>query len=140
MYWPASPPPSLQSCTGLLRNFVFVISRNFVFRKIFLEFCKNQNYFVKISCFVKFWQNIFYFQFREITKKECLQQPYSYTICHLLLNPPLPSTRRFFNAVRQCYFDMKTNKEPCFSILSSIFLWAALIGSWSHNSWLLSNE
>ena len=34
-------------------------------------------------------------------------------------HPPLPSARRFFNVARQCFFDMKTNKEPYFSILSS---------------------
>ena len=37
-------------------------------------------------------------------------------------HPPLPSAKRFFNAARQCYFDLKTNKEPCFSILSIIIL------------------
>ena len=37
-------------------------------------------------------------------------------------HPPLPSARRFFNVVQQCYFEMKTNKEPCFSILSIIIL------------------
>ena len=37
--------------------------------------------------------------------------------------PPLPSARRFFNAVWQCYFEMKPNKGPCFSILSFIILW-----------------
>ena len=57
------PPPLLQSCIGLLRDIVFVILRNFheifnlVFREIFLEFRENQNYFAKISCFAKFWQN-----------------------------------------------------------------------------------
>ena len=29
----------------------------------------------------------------------------------------------FFNAARQCYFEMKTNKERCLSILSSLILW-----------------
>ena len=38
-------------------------------------------------------------------------------------HPTLPSDRRFFNAARQCYFEMKTNKEPYFSILSSKILW-----------------
>ena len=37
-------------------------------------------------------------------------------------HPPLPSAKRFFNAAWQCYFDMKMNKEPCFSILSIIIL------------------
>ena len=32
-------------------------------------------------------------------------------------HPPLLSARTFFNAVRHCYFEMKTNKEPNFSIL-----------------------
>ena len=38
-------------------------------------------------------------------------------------HPPLLYARRFFNAAWQCYFEMKTNKEPYFSILSSIILW-----------------
>ena len=49
------PPPLLQSCIGLLRNLVFVISQNFpevfnfVFREIFLEFWENLNYFAKLE-------------------------------------------------------------------------------------------
>ena len=39
-------------------------------------------------------------------------------------HPPLPSARRLFNAAWQCYFEMKTNTEPYFSILSSIILWS----------------
>ena len=42
-------------------------------------------------------------------------------------HPPLPSARRFFNAARQSYFEMKTNTEPYFSILSSIILWPHVI-------------
>ena len=48
------------------------------------------------------------------------------TPLHNLLSatpPPLPSARRFFNAERQCYSEMKMHKEPYFSILSSIILW-----------------
>ena len=30
-------------------------------------------------------------------------------------------------SARQCYFEMKINKEPYFSILSSIILWALII-------------
>ena len=56
------------------------------------------------------------------TKLKFLQQPYSYTICRFATHPPLPSAKRFFNAAQQCYFDMKTNKEQCFSILSFIIL------------------
>ena len=37
-------------------------------------------------------------------------------------HPPLPSARRFFNVAWQCYFEIKTNTEPYFSILSSIIL------------------
>ena len=46
-------------------------------------------------------------------------------LLHNLLSathPPLPSARRFFNVARQCFFDMKTNKESYFSILSFIIL------------------
>ena len=34
----------------------------------------------------------------------------------------LLSARKFLNDVRQCYLEMKTNKEPSFSILSSLIL------------------
>ena len=44
------------------------------------------------------------------------------SICRLLYRPS-PSAKTLFNAVRQCYFEMKTNKELCFSILSIIILW-----------------
>ena len=62
-------------------------------------------------------------KFREITKNENFAAT---LLLHNLLSathPPLLSARRFFNAVRQCYFEMKPNKEPCFSILSIIILW-----------------
>ena len=42
---------------------------------------------------------------------------------------PLPSARRFFNAAQQCYFEMKTNTEPYFSVLSSIILCTELKSS-----------
>ena len=45
---------------------------------------------------------------------------------HIFLHdtdPPLLSAKKLFNAMRQCYFEMKPNKEPCFSILSIILLW-----------------
>ena len=45
------------------------------------------------------------------------------SICRLLYRPS-PSAKTLFNAVRQCYFEMKTNKELCFSILSIIILWS----------------
>ena len=32
-------------------------------------------------------------------------------------HPPFPSAWRFFNVARQCYFEIKTNMEPYFSIL-----------------------
>ena len=116
-------PPSLNSCIGLLRNFVYVISRNFheilnivsakfssnfaKIKIILTKFCVLRN-FAKISFnFAKLEENFAkheiknFVKFRKITKMEILQQPYSYTICHLLLTLPLPSARRFFNAVRQ---------------------------------------
>ena len=60
-----TPPPSPNSWIGLLQNFVLCnfakFSRNFLFRfrVIFLKFRENQNYFVKILCFTKVWQNNF---------------------------------------------------------------------------------
>ena len=54
------------------------------------------------------------------------------------LTLPTPSARRFFNVERQCYFEMKMNREPYFSILSSIILWVldimyyvAMLWGWS---------
>ena len=63
-------------------------------------------------------------KFHEITKTKILQPPYSYTISRLLLTSPLPSAIRFYNVVQQCYFEMKTNTEPYFSILSSTIQWS----------------
>ena len=37
-------------------------------------------------------------------------------------HPPLPSAKTFFIAMRQCYFEMKSIKQPYFSILSSLIL------------------
>ena len=65
-------------------------------------------------------------KFRTITK------PKTFAATLLLYNllsathPPLPSAKKFFIAAQQCYFEMKTNKEPYFSILSSIILWYRL--------------
>ena len=44
------------------------------------------------------------------------------SICCCYSDPPLLSAKTLFNAARQCYFEMKPNKEPCFSILSIIIL------------------
>ena len=44
------------------------------------------------------------------------------SICRCYTDPPLLSAKTLFNVARQCYFEMKTNKEPCFSILSIIIL------------------
>ena len=46
---------------------------------------------------------------------------------------PLLSARRFFNVAQQCYFEMKTNTEPYFSILSSIVLCSSHILHTSSN-------
>ena len=86
-------PPSLQSCIRLLQNFVFVISLNF--------------------------HKFFNFLFREI---KIFAAPLLLHNLPFATHPPLPSAKRFFNAAQQCYFDMKTNKEQCFSILSYIIL------------------
>ena len=110
-----------------------------MFRKIFLEVCKIKNYFVKISCSAKFWQNILNFAKFEVNfakhkiknfgKISWNYENKNFAATLLLHNLPsathplLPSVRRFSNAVRQCYFEMKTIKEPYFSILSSIILW-----------------
>ena len=62
-------------------------------------------------------------KFREITKMNIFAAT---LLLHNLLSathPPLPSAKRFFIAARQCYLEMKTIKQPYFSILSSIILW-----------------
>ena len=124
------PPSSLQSCIGLQQNFIFVISRNFhkvfkfVFCKIFLKLRENQNYFFKIHVSRNFDKIIFYFAKLEknlAKHKIKISQNYENKIfaatllLHNLLSasathPPLLSARRFFNAARQCYFYIKTNK------------------------------
>ena len=43
-------------------------------------------------------------------------------LLHNLPSATHPSGRIFFNVAWQCYFEMKTNTEPYFSILSSIIL------------------
>ena len=97
---------------------------NFVFREILLEFCKNSKLFRKTRNFDKI---IFHFaKLEENFVKHEIKNFVATLLLHNLPSatyPPLLSARRFFNAARQCYFDMKRNKEPCFSILSSIFLW-----------------
>ena len=93
-----------------------------MFCKIFLAFCEIQNYFVKILCFAKISQQLWKQNFAAIL---LLQNLPSAT------HPPLPSAWRFFNAVQQCYIEMKTNKEPCFSILPSVILWLETESVWA---------
>ena len=102
------PPPSLHSYIGWLRNF----------HEIFVKFW--------ISSFLKFSLNFAKLKikkFREIMKTKILQPPF--VLLHNLpsaTHTPLLSAQRFFNVARQCYFEMKTNKKPYFSFLSSIIL------------------
>ena len=64
-----------QGCTGPsphLTTLLHRVAANFLilcFAKIFVAFCKIQNYFLKILCFAKFWQNNF--EFCEIWGKFC---------------------------------------------------------------------
>ena len=112
LYWPASPP-SLNSCIRLLRNFAFVISQNFhkifnfVFANISLNFAKIK-FILSTFCVSRNVDKIIFFssrnsrkisrktklkiscKFCEIMKTKILQQPYSYTICCLLLVLTLP--------------------------------------------------
>ena len=129
LYRPA-PPPSLRSYIGWLRKFRFCNFAKILiscFAKKCLKFRKIKNYFDKIILSLANFEGNFtkheiknFEKFCNITKTKILQPPcpYSYTATH----PPLSSARRFFNAARQCYFEMKTNTEPYFSILSSIIL------------------
>ena len=95
------------------------------FREIFKKFL--------ISCFVKF--SLHFANFKIILSKFCVSWNYqnakfcshpTLTLHNLpsAAHPPLPSARRFFNAARKCFFEMKKNKELYFSILSSIILWS----------------
>ena len=59
----------------------------------------------------------------------CMKSSKILTLATLLLNnlpsathPPLKSAKRFFIAAQQCYLEIKTIKQPNFSILSSIIL------------------
>ena len=140
------PPPSLQSCIGLLQNFVFEFRKIFTkfliscSAKFFLNFAKIkiilskfrvlQNFNKIIFNFAKLEENFTKLKISQLFFRNCENKYFAATL--LLQNllsathPPLLSAKRFFNAARQCYFDMKTNKEPCFSLLSIIILWLQL--------------
>ena len=92
------------------------------------KFCVLQNFDKLISCFAKLEENFakqeikkFRENFAKLQKRKFLSNP-TPTQSVFATHPSLPTAKRFFNAARQCYFDMKTNKEPCFSILSIIIL------------------
>ena len=61
--------------------------------------------------------------FYEITKTNILAATLLLHNLPSATHPPLPSAKTFFIAARQCYFEMKTIKQPYFSILSSLSLW-----------------
>ena len=118
--------PSLHSCIGLLQNLVFVISRNFneifnfVFCKIFLKFCKNLNYFVKLE------KNFMKHEIQNFAKlrklKFCSISTPTQSAVRYSPSPSVCQKILQCRAAMQCYFEMKTNKELCFSILSFIIL------------------
>ena len=79
--------------------------------------------------FAKFYENFAKHQVKNFSKILRNYNNKNFAAALLLHNLPsathlpLPSARRFFNVARQCYFEMKTNTETYFSILSSIILW-----------------
>ena len=96
------------------------------------KFCETQNFDKIILNFTKFKENFTKHEiknlakfFWKLRKQKFSQPPYSYTICRLLhsTHPPLPSSKTFFIAARQCSLEMKTIKQQYFSILSSLILW-----------------
>ena len=109
------PPPPL---TPILHRFAAKLSfcnfvkfsriSNFVFREIFLEFCKNSKLFRKTRNFDKI-----IFHFAKLEENFAKHEIKNFAATLLLHNlpsatyPPLLSARRFFNAARQCYFEMK---------------------------------
>ena len=105
-------------------------SSNFAKIKIILsKFRVSHNFEKIIFNFAKLEENFAKHEIKNFTKILHNYENENFSATLLLHNlpsathPPLPSARRFFNAARQCYFEMKTNKEPCFSILSFIILW-----------------
>ena len=96
-------------------------SSNFAKIKIILsKFCVLWNLDKLIFNFAKLEEN-----FTKISRNYKNENFAATQLLHNLpyaTHPPLLSAKRFFNAARQCYFDMKTIKEPCFSILSIIIL------------------
>ena len=113
-------PPHCTPTQGGCEMFVFVISRNF--RKFFLFY------------FAKFKENFVKHEIKNFAKYE--NENFAATLLlHNLLSafhPPLPSARRIFNVALQCYFEVKTNTEPYFSILSSLILWCICIFNFQH--------
>ena len=108
-------PPLLHSYIGWLQNSIVKISRKEIFDIIILIFAKFEENVAK----------------HEIKNFEKISQHYENKIfaatlvLHNLLSathPPLLSAKKFFIAAWQCFFEMKTNKELYFSILSSLIL------------------
>ena len=125
------PPPHPTPAQGCCEIQFCVISQNlheifnFVFAKFSSNFAKNKIIFN----LAKLEKNLAKHEIKNFAKISRNYENENFAATLLLHNlpsathPPLPSARRFFNAVRQCYFEMKPNKEPCFSILSIILLW-----------------
>ena len=115
-------------------NFVIAkFSSNFAKIKIILsKFCVSRNFDKIIFNFAKLEENFAKHESKNFAKISRNYKNENFAATLLLHNlpsathPPLPSARRFFNAVRQCYFEMKPNKELCISILSIIILWGEL--------------
>ena len=56
-------------------------------------------------------------------------------------HPPLPSAKRFFIVARQCYLEMKTIKQPYYSIVSSIILRVKVTFTMCHAAtWQFSDQ
>ena len=122
------PLPSLYSYIGWLRNFHFCN---------FEKFLRNFEFFAKfwIFCFTKFSSN--FEKFKIILSKFCVSPNFDKIILHFAKfeeNFAKHKIKIFAKiwrrgsggTARQCYFEMKTNKELYFSILSSIILCQSL--------------
>ena len=65
-------------------------------------------------------------RFSEITKTKIFAATLLLHNLPSATHPPLTSAKTFFIGVQQCYFEIKTIKQPYFSILSSLILWVKI--------------
>ena len=113
-----------QGCTGLPPHLTLLLHRVFA-KFLFSLFHEIFNYLLFITYyllllfiilnFAKFKENFAKHEiqnFTKLRKQKFCSHPTPTQSALSATQRPLPSARRFFNAVRQCYFEIKMNTEP----------------------------